>query len=191
MGKGGLSSVDQVKQIRDRVSSWASKISGGRSQRGFKNTPTGKNVFGESITGDFGARIRKDPSQAARIRESVANIRNMARQDVAEIRKQVRDLRDQGRRRDADDLIESHWRQAESEIMRYRDQYDLYRGSAQERSLDQAIRSNIYKLKTMEELAGIRPPAPKRDFDKISTRKPGETRGRKSKPLPPGEGWFQ
>lgn len=190
MGKGGRSSVDQIKDIRDSVTRWADKI-GGRAQRGFKKTPTGKNVFGESITGDFGARIQKDPSQAPRIRETIANIRSTMRDDVAEIRKQVRDLRASGRRRDADDLIEAHWKQADAEIMRYRDQYQLYRGSAQERAVDQAIRSNVYKVKVMEELAGIRPPMPKRDFDKVSTRKPGETRGRKPKPLPPNEGWFQ
>lgn len=190
MGKGGFGMLAQVERMRDTANRWGDKIGALRSQRGFKKTPTGRNEFGESISGDFGVRLPKDPSQAPRIREGIAQMRDTMRREVSDIRKQVRDLRSQGRNRDADDLVEANWKQAESEVMRFRDQYRLYRGSAQQRLLDQAIRSNVYKLKTMEELAGMRSPSPRRDFDQPSTRKPGETRGRKRRTLPPGDGLF-
>jgi hypothetical protein len=118
----------------------------------FGNVPFGKNEFGQKVRGKFGERLRPDPSQQQAIEQSMKNIRLFNTEQMNRIERRYDRLQRTNPSK-AQDYLDKNYLRAQQQLDSFRDQARLYRGTAQEPVLDQAIKSTLNRLHLIEKLS--------------------------------------
>lgn len=112
----------------------------------YQETPTWSGLFGETIQGEYGSRIRSEPIYREQIRASISKIRDSAEDYLRNIREDLSRISGQERQ----DYLDRTWIALETNISNFRDQQVLYRHTPLEPVLNQAIASEIYLLNSVE-----------------------------------------
>ena len=114
----------------------------------YDQVPEWDGLFGEQVQGEYGPRMREDKEFKPRINESILKIRESVREQVRNIKETSYQITDRTRQ----DYLDNAWVSTESNLTDLRNQFILYRHTPIEPVLNQAIKSEVYKLKQIESL---------------------------------------
>lgn len=112
----------------------------------YDEIPEWDGLFGQKVEGEFGPRMREEKEFKPLINEAVYKIREATREEVKNVREQLWHI-DRNQRQD---YLDQSWINVESKLTDLRDQFVLYRHTPIEPVLNQAIKSEVYKLKQIE-----------------------------------------
>ncbi len=112
----------------------------------YEEVPSWNGLFGQQIEGEYGPRMREEKELRPLINESIQKIRDSVREQVRNIRDASEQITDRTRQ----DYLDNAWISTESRLTDLRDQFVLYRHTPIEPVLNQAIKSEVYKLKKIE-----------------------------------------
>ena len=119
----------------------------------FNEVPSGRNNFGEAVTGQYGTKLARSTGDYLQINQSRSRIREEAATQRSNIYEAAGNLQGQSRQ----DYLDNIAIGLDQDLVDLRDQYILYgSNSVQSRALDQAIASKVHLLNEVEKLAGYR-----------------------------------